>query len=414
MSDVTLGCRALWLALCASMTVASLDAAAAIDGYSVPVAVFAGEPRGPFQTGTYEELWVDVHRGETTTSDPSDRRRLMVQIWYPAQFKGDPPRARYALHREFYPHDEEALWLDAVAAVRNNSVLNAPAAQQSKPFPILIYNPGASHPPFSATFQTEYLASHGYVVVAVGHTGWTRIERFADGYTYRPDEDGGDAEVAPGAGRSLAEQLQDKVDWYARSKMPILVQDISFVLDRLQAINSTPGHRFHDRLDLTRVGSLGWSLGGALSIQASRDEPRVKAAINLDGWLYTDVQKTGTNRPVMIMHGEGTAEASLQQTAAEREKRLLAASLPWQLYAKMTAPWYDVTLFDADHEHFSDRTLFRAADVSAMHPRVAHDIVNRFSLEFFDKYLKGSVDAPLLSGAEQYRDVLLQQSEKNR
>ncbi|MBL8272151.1 MAG: hypothetical protein JNL55_37465, partial [Steroidobacter sp.] len=49
---------------------------------------------------------------------------------------------------------------------------------------------------------------------------------------------------------------------------------------------------------------------------------------------------------------------------------------------------------------------------SAMHPRVAHDIVNRFSLEFFDKYLKGSTNTPLLSGTEQYRDVLLQQSER--
>ncbi|MBL8264864.1 alpha/beta hydrolase family protein [Steroidobacter sp.] len=386
--------------------------AATSDEYRVPVAVFAGEPRGPFQTGTFEELWIDRDREETTTSDPSDLRHLMVQIWYPAQFKGDPPRAPYALHREFYPHDEEAQWLDAAAAVRTHSVLNAPTAKHPKPFPVLIYNPGASHPPFSATFQTEYLASHGYVVVAIGHTGWTRIERFADGYNYRPDEDDVDAAATQTPGKSQAEQLQHKVELYARLKMPMLVKDISFVLDRLQTLNSTSGHRFHDRLDLTRVGSLGWSLGGALSIQASRDEQRVKAAINLDGWLYTDVQKTGTNRPVMIMHGEGTAEESLRQSAAEREKRLFAATLPWQLYAKMTAPWYDVTLAGADHEHFSDRTLFRSADVSAMHPRVAHDIVNRFSLEFFDKYLKGSTNTPLLSGTEQYRDVLLQQSER--
>jgi dienelactone hydrolase len=52
--------------------------------------------------------------------------------------------------------------------------------------------------------------------------------------------------------------------------------------------------RFYRRLDLESVGALGWSLGGVLALQASRDEPRIKAAVNLDGWLYTDVPETGT------------------------------------------------------------------------------------------------------------------------
>jgi hypothetical protein len=78
-----------------------------------------------------------------------------------------------------------------------------------------------------------------------------------------------------------------------------------------------------------------------------------------------------------------------------------------QVYARTEADWYDVTLGRAEHEHFSDRTLVEAADPQAMHPGLAHEIVNRFALEFFDKYLRHSADTPLLSGEQAYPEVTL-------
>ena len=398
--------RAIWVSMLAGVVLPVLGARpvqSAQEAFRIPVNVFAGEPRGPYQTGTMEELWVDAGRDETTTSDPTDKRHLMVQIWYPAVFKGDPPRAPYALHRNLYPHDEDERWLDDAKAVRTSSVLNAALAPEPRQFPVLIYNPGGYHPPFSATFQTEFLASHGYVVVAIGHTGLTRIERFPDGYAYRPDAldpQLGDAEAA---GLTEVERFQLQVKRYAQLMMPIHMQDIRYVLDRLQALNETRGSRLYQRLDLERVGSLGWSLGGALSLQASRDEPRIKAAANLDGWLYTDVPDTGTHRPIMQMHGSlGTFELYPGQGAADRELSLVADSLVWRLYARTDADWYDLTLVRATHGHFSDRTLFEPAHLRSMHPRLAHDIVNRYTLEFFDRHLRARTRTPLLSGEETY------------
>lgn len=375
----------------------------------VPVDVFAGDQRGPHQTGTFEELWIDQAREETTTSKPGDKRHLMVQIWYPATFDAAASkRAPYILHRELYPHDDGAKWMDAAANVRTTSVLSAPIARGSERFPVLIYNPGGGHPPFSATFQTEFLASHGYVVVAIGHTGLTRIERFPDGYAYKMDANDPNLPEPRSEGSFDVEQFRRQIDRYAQLMMPVHVQDIAFVLDRLRELNAERGNRFYGRLNLDDVGSLGWSLGGALSLQASRDEPRIKAAMNLDGWLYTDVQKSGTHRPIMQMHGGGfPASQRAEQVAAERELSLVADSMFWQLYSKTDADWYDLTLARAEHGHFSDRTLFEPADVSLMHPRLAHDIVNRYTLEFFDKYLKRSPDTPLLSGQQAYPETNL-------
>jgi dienelactone hydrolase len=52
----------------------------------------------------------------------------------------------------------------------------------------------------------------------------------------------------------------------------------------------SPGEPFFGRPDLTRIGMLGWSFGGATSLQMSRDDPRVKAAVNYDGDLFGDVR----------------------------------------------------------------------------------------------------------------------------
>jgi predicted dienelactone hydrolase len=373
--------------------------------------VFDADPRGPHRTGTFEELWVDAGQEETTTSDPHDKRRLMVQLWYPATFEGDPPRAPYVLRRELYAPNDEARWLDELKDVRTTSVLNAAVASGSGPFPVLLYNPGSGYPHFTGTAQTEFLASHGYVVVAIGHTGLSGIERFPDGYAYRPDVYDMLAADPRDEGLSRAEQLLSKVRNASEKRLPILMRDIHFVLDRLQSLNSTSGSRFHGRLDLDRIGSFGWSAGGSLSIQAGRDEPRIKAAVNLDGNLYTTVQETGTSRPILMMHQEGSPWAQPEAVdAAERERLALHGALMWQLYARTgaKADWYDVTLKRAQHGNFADLALFDPADPAFIHPRLAHDIVNRYTLEFFDRYLRSAVKTPLLSGDQSYPESEVQ------
>lgn len=370
--------------------------------HRIPVNVFAGEPRGPFQTGTLEELWVDGERGEDTTADPDDKRHLMIQVWYPASLSGDPPRAPYVLRREIYPIEG---WLNEVQAVLTTSVVNAPLAAQSELFPVLLYNPGGNHPHFSGTFQTEFLASHGYVVVAIGRPDnfgpGAGGRYYPDGYVYKRAP----ADTLPyyenGDGSLPAAQLE-RVRWMA---------DIRFVLDRLRTLNTARKSRFRGRLDLERVGALGWSAGGAASLSAASNDPRIRAAVNLDNPLTAYPVPERVRTPIMIMHQDVRREREsligrcLQMDDAQRARWSHLPAFFTQFYARSDSDWYDVTLRGATHVHFSDRTLFEAVRADEMHPRLAHEIVNRFTLEFFDKYLRHGENAPLLRKEQTYADV---------
>lgn len=394
------------------MVLAMLPASAALTAdhpeFLVPIHAFAGDARGPYQTGTLEELWIDAARDEASTTAPTDKRHLMVQIWYPARFDGDPQRAAYALQRDLYPRDEALQWLDAASSVRTTSVPKAPLASQPQRFPVLIYGPGSGYPHFSGTFQAEFLASQGYVVVSIGHTDVSRIARFPDGYVYRRDSNIPAVTDEQRRTLSTAEVLEEWVRQVGTLEISVHVKDISFALDRLQSMSTTRGDLFYGRLDLERAGAFGWSLGGVASLQASRDEPRIKAAINLDGRLYSDVASTGTHRPILQMHA--TAGKPSDPGPPGMETQLLGDSFFWRLYSRSKADWYDVTLQGATHQHLSDRTLFEPADPSLMHPRLAHDIVNRYTLEFFDKYLRDRTDSPLLSGMQTYPGTVLVKS----
>lgn len=377
-----------WLAL-----VAAAPAQAVTGSVTAP---FADETFGPYRTGTMEMLLVDEKRPELATADPADKRHLMVQIWYPAETDGKRPIAPYILSPDLYTPETGKAWVDIARNSLSRSLLNATIAG-SGPLPVVLYNPGAGNPHYGGTYQTEFLASHGYIVVAIGHTGMTGIARFPDGSVYEPRDDAPGFRLPDAQVRGLndVEQFEARERNSAVNIMPLHVADISFVLDRLATLNTSKGNPLYLRVDLQHVGSLGFSLGGALSLQAARDDPRVKAAVNLDGWLYTDVTITGLNKPVLLMHSSAPEDPA---TPATRELRLFAESRFWKMLRQTKADWYDVTLTGTVHRYFSDRMLFSEPESQYLPVRQVHAITNNYVLEFFDRYLKDDPLGPLLSG----------------
>src|SRR6185369_15956922 len=61
-------------------------------------------PAGPYAVGTYDTLWIDQRRSEPYTKDPSDKRRLPMRIWYPAEpVAGGAPANYIVAPAEFGP-----------------------------------------------------------------------------------------------------------------------------------------------------------------------------------------------------------------------------------------------------------------------------------------------------------------------
>lgn len=114
--------------------------------------------RGPFPAGVRTILATDEARGA---------RSLPIEAWYPATGAHDGQdvdaamRDRYELLPGFPPVDQEA--------VRE-------AAPRAGRYPLVAFSHGFGGHRRQTTFLCSHLASHGYVVAAVDHTGNTIVD----------------------------------------------------------------------------------------------------------------------------------------------------------------------------------------------------------------------------------------------
>ena len=378
---------AFGIALLAGPRTATAQAAPGAPGSAAPFA----PPGGKYAVGTRDYLWIDSTRGETFTKDPSDRRHVLVQIWYPAAPSNAEPARYIRTPKEF--GDSSRAFADQ-QQLRANSVLDAPFAEQDAPYPVVIYHAGGGWVRFGSTFTAEALASHGYVVVGVDHAGFSMSVNFPDGYRFTADTllppvgAGGMRDEALGFWAYLNGTVFDT--WRA---------DARFVLDQLEKINREPGHPFQGRLDLDRIGATGWSFGGAAAIQMTRDDRRVKAAVDQDGQLFGDVREKGNSRPVMLLHHGGDPPYKSADTLAiYRELVAMVDGWDRDMLERSTNDWYEVWIARTQHVNFSDSPLFSSRTApGSLDPRRAHEIINAYTLAFFDQYLRGRA-SDLLKG----------------
>jgi predicted dienelactone hydrolase len=194
-------------------------------------------------------------------------------------------------------------------------------------------------------------------------------------------------------------------DWLNQDVFPTWTSDASYVLDQLEKLDKTPGQILYKRLDMSRIGMLGWSFGGATAVQMSKDDPRVKAVVDQDGQLFGDVRERGTTRPVMLMH-HGNADKAPKPADDAALQELVAMVEGWNrsFLENSTNDRYEVTIAKTQHGHFSDLLLIGRPGPDELDPRRAHEIIIAYTLAFFDKYLRGR-DSDLLKGSPRYREV---------
>jgi len=355
-------------------------------------------PEGPFAVGTREYLWVDQNRGESFTKDPADRRHLLARVWYPAEKTPGKETARYVLNGNEYP--EKSLYRQGVN-VKTNSITDAPIAKSKSRFSVLVYQPGGGTARFIGTFQAEQLASRGYVIVAADHPGFSETILFPDGYKFSAD-----MVLAPKETGNFRDDVLKNWDWLGNEVFPTWVADASYTLDKIAELDKTPGQLFYKRLDLSRIGMMGWSFGGATAMQMSRTDPRVKAVVDQDGQLFGDVRDKGTSRPFMLMH-HGLEDKPPKPEQGDVLKEMTAKTNAWDrsLIEHSTNDWYEITIARTQHGHFSDFLLFFRRNPAELEPKRAHEIITAYTLAFFDKYLRGQ-DSDLLSApSDRYPEV---------
>ncbi len=344
---------------------------------------------GPYDVGVRDLFWVDGERDEPFTSDSEDRRRYLVRVWYPARLRPEDSLARYVPDPAEFDDAESFAGLEHV---RTRGYADAEPNEAEGPYPVLIFNPGGGWTRLSDTFWTEQLTSHGYVVFALDHPGFNQSVVFPDGYRFAadrlpfPEETGDLLRDAHAAWSHLDEH-----------HFPIWQADSRSLLDRIEEMNADPESPFRALLDLDRIGAFGWSFGGATAVQLSRDDPRVKAAVDGDGQLFGDVARTGTPRPVLLLHSEPDSVPAGDTATGEENRRATAMA---ELIAEVEANYrslragspqvWRVSIRGASHGSFSDLALMSPPSPGVIDPRRGHEIINALSLAFFDRTLKGA------------------------
>jgi predicted dienelactone hydrolase len=272
-------------------------------------------------------------------------------------------------------------------------------------FPVLIYHHGGSWTRFSGTFTTEWLASYGYVVVGVDHNGFNKSVLSSDGDRFIQDTL---KMPTPGNQDRLADVLASW-DYLGHQLFPIWVDDAAFVLDQVERLDREPGGRFEGRLDLSRIGMLGWSFGGATSVEMAIRDPRVKAAVDQDGQLFGRAQTTGSSKPVLLLHNTSDPVADAKEADRPVFRKLVDMTRAWtkDFVARSTGPVYEVSIEKTTHGHFSDLTLFFPRDSTRLDPRRAHTIINAYTLDFFEHHLKGRPSELLAGPSPRFSEVIL-------
>ncbi|MBK8784692.1 MAG: carboxylic ester hydrolase [Anaerolineales bacterium] len=379
-------------------------------------------PSGPYKIGTLTYHWVDVNRLEVFSVEPNDHRELMVQIWYPANTELSSPYASNIQDSDIIAtamarlHNLPDFSLKHLKYVTTNAVSSAPVAKDRNNYPVLVFLEGLTGYRQMSTFQVEELVSHGYIVVGIDQPGVSASVVFPNGH-----------QIA-GLSKSQMDPLTQQ-SVRPSENVPLLngqaftddiisyfEQDVSFSLDQLAAINTTdPNNILTERLDLKHIGVFGVSFGGIVGAEACLKDPRLKACLVMDVVMSADVVQLGLQQPVMWITRDaetmrlereksgGWTEEDIEQT--QSTMRAVYNSLPGDGYFVQVPGMFHIDLTDASYIS----PIFPAIGFSGpIGIQRAHDIINAYSLAFFDQHLKGSSETLFDGLAKQYPEVIFE------
>ena len=343
--------------------------------------VFPGAA-GNYGVGLHVVQLVDRSRNFAAKTDlvtgqptPGERGRpLQALVWYPtANSAGAPLRYRdylrlTATEERFGRSDTDITRALATYLADNYPALDRTALDQSMlarrdapaaagTFPVVIYAPGSSAAASDNADLCEYLASHGYLVVASASVGQhTR--------SMTVDLDGAEAQA----------------------------RDIAFLVGYAGTLPHADG---------TRIAAMGYSLGGLANVLAAAQDDRITALVSLDGsvrYFPALVQKAAyavPERLALPMLYVGSKPRTAE--AMNRYKQVPTASLMNDMkYADL----YDVTMYFMEHAAFQSEALRLAPDqrfgeYTREEALQAHGWMGRYVRAFLDAYLRN--DAPAMA-----------------
>ena len=355
-------------------------------------------PSGPYSVGTRIYELTDESRREIY-SGQNEARRIMIQVWYPAEAGSSSERAHWMEDAEIYAPavssqiDMPPFFLDHLALVKIPASVNAEPIKADQPFPLILFSHGWNGFNAQNTGQALELASHGYVVVGVQHAYGAVITVFPDGTVANNNP----AALPDGA-------PQDEYETAAHILANQWAGDLGFTLDDLKTWNDDPANPFYNLLDLSRVGVYGHSTGGGAAIQFCGTDPRCIALLGMDPFVRPvsyEVIDSGLAQPSFYMFSQSWADDT-----NSRNNELFNRFYPHTVH-----PLGVIVIEGSAHYDFSDLPLLSplAPQLGLKGPingKLVTSIINEYLLSFFDETLKNEPSG-LSTISGNYDEVLI-------
>ncbi len=322
------------------------------------------------------------------SKDENKGRPIQTVIWYPAEKGGQGVKYDEYLQLVGWETDfdgssrEQARvvdgWIKMVTDGKRKEQVDAErrkvmwavrdAAPKAGKFPVVIYAPSVNNTAFENADIAEFLASHGYIVIA-GPTIGT-------------------------ASRWIKKDLMHA---------ELQADDIRFLIDYARTL---------PQADMTRVAVAGFSWGGLSNILAATKDERIKALVCMDGAVryYNSIM---VQAKYAVPEKLKTPLLYLAQTPASMETNIrLKEDMSGSFISRMTsADVYLLTMYPMEHVHFGSSYL-RLDDVAEYKEytpeevSAAYSLGARYILNFLNGYLKSDsaaraylVNRPVANGA---------------
>lgn len=352
------------------------------DGQSCAACVYIDPwQAGPSPVGVRSELWIDHDRDAlawTGCGYSPCPRPVPISIWYPAVDGIDhlPPSSFEA----FFSVTEAELQVvvddlidelggDRVTITIPDTAFLARQGADIRPgrWPVVVFSHGAGGVRFQSVFLTEYLAGHGYIVVAPDHEGDATITEI-------------DGEIVTVDTRQFVESA------FRRPR------DVQFVIDTLTRLDADPAHVLYGKVAVELgVGLTGHSFGSFTSITVASIDPRIAAIVPM---AAPGISGFGENVPTMFM--VATEDDTIDEVGN--------AAIRWQ-FEIAQEPKLMVEFLDAGHFTFSNMCdLFpdfgdgcgEGERIASREPltyvddELAFKPINGFTTAWFGLYIKGA------------------------
>lgn len=234
----------------------------------------------------------------------------MVKIYYPAENDASEPFSTYfhnspQLIKSFAAfYNMPDFVFDHFSLVKTNAKDNLIISDAEQSYPVILFSHGAGTSMEVQTSQSEDLASQGYIVVAIDHT-------YVSAATLFPDR--------------MVSHHEATTNFNTPEPAGIITQimadDAKFVVETLDEMNDgNIDSIFQGKLNLDRIGAIGHSVGGAVAYHLAINDPRIKAAINLDGAVYIHPANPQTVAPFLML-----ASDTFHVQAIQNRKPLIKA-----------------------------------------------------------------------------------------